>query len=465
MKDNLFKKIWNKNFVKANDKLDKFSDDIGGLRGYFSWKKLDRNNNIIQESGIHNDITNLSKSTVIRLLAQGMPKYRSDIIDPTKYKISRMRFGNASYKTNGYNYGGVKDEDMEYVKKLYYYDTSEQVFRPNESDGIGKNSLINFKSAGGKISEAISSSSQSIITRNFYIATAYKDNTANPDYNELYPSDRFGDIANGIINIPIDKSSTLFYYLNAFSSEAKLYPPAHNTLKVTLTYFNTSNEINFTEIFKSTDLEKLIYNRSLIGNSIPTSNQSGYVAYSLGADINYAIRLVYDNSLQLWRIIINLTDTYLNQNFSSNTAKILGRIKIEYNIGKYNVINSIIPKTGVNSGSSNNRFTSDDYYSLVSSVYDSSPTDFVDDYSVIFSSIMNVDQGNGLAGNSLPVIYTEAYLFNEMNDLFSSITYTQFPIDNSNAYNGDTSNNSTSRAFIKTSSDAYLFQWTIKALI
>lgn len=39
MKDNLFKRIWNKNFVKANDKIDKFADDIGGLKGYFSWKK------------------------------------------------------------------------------------------------------------------------------------------------------------------------------------------------------------------------------------------------------------------------------------------------------------------------------------------------------------------------------------------------------------------------------------------
>jgi hypothetical protein len=125
-----------------------------------------------------------------------------------------------------------------------------------------------------------------------------------------------------------------------------------------------------------------------------------------------------------------------------------------------------VPRTGVNSGSPSNRFTSEDYYSMVSSVYDSSPTDFIDDYSVIFSSIMNVDQGNGQAGNNLPVIYTEAYLFNDLDDLFSSITYPLFPIGVDNEYNSSNITDlNASRAFIKTSNDAYLFQWTIKALI
>ena len=461
MKDNLFKKIWNKNFVKGNEKLDKFSDDVGGLKGHFSWKKLDKNNNIIGESGIHNDITNLSKSTVIRLLAQGTPKYRNQIIDPAKYKISRMRFGNASYKVNNYNYGGVKDEDLSFSKKMYYYDNTEQVFRPNENDGVGKNGIKNFKCAGGKAPSlsvgAISSSSQSIIRKDFYINENYKDDTLLTD-NEIYSSDKFGNISSGIINIPIDKSLKYFSYLNTFSSEAKLYPPSHDTLKITLTYFDSTNNISFTEVFESTQLEKIIYNRSLTGNFIPSSNSSGFINTDNQADV---IKLVYDNNLQLWRIIFNLNSSY----FTNNTSRILGRIRIQYEIGKYNVINSIIPKTGVNSGSSINRFTAEDYYPLVSSIYDSSPTDFIDDYSVIFSSIMNVDQGNGEVGNSLPVIYTEAYLFNDLDDLFSSITYSQFPTDNNNEYNGDTSNTSLSRAFIKTNSDAYLFQWTIKALI
>jgi hypothetical protein len=453
MKDNLFKRIWNKNFIKANDKIDKFADDIGGLRGYFKWKKLDKNNNIIAESNQHNDITNLSKSTVIRLLAQGLPKYRTQIVDPTKYKISRMRFGNASYKINNYNYGGVKDEDMEFVKKLYYYDNTENVFRPNENDGIGSGNKNNFKAAGGNLNQKIASDSGSLIRKDFYMAEPYKDNIY-LNNNYLYPADKFGNINLGGVNIPIDKTSTYFNYLNLYSAEAKLYPPAHDTLKITLTFFNVSTSTSVaTEVFSSSEIEKKIYNRSLVGNVFISQTPSSYV-------LNNQLNLIYDNNLQLWQIKFNLNNNYLSQ-----TAVALGRIRIEYCIGKYNIINSVIPKIGVNNGSSINRFTSDDYYSLVSYVYDSSPTDFVDDYSVIFSSIMNVDQGNGAIGNNLPVIYTEAFLFNEMDDLFSSITYDQFPLDNNNEYNGDASSNSLSRAFIKTFDDAYLFQWTIKALL
>ena len=459
MKDNFFKKIWNRNFVKGTDKLDKFSDDVGGLRGYFSWKKLDKNNNIIQESGIHNDITNLSKSTVIRLLAQGTPKFRTQVIDPARYKISRMRFGNASYKNNtGYNFGGVKNEDMEFAKKLYYYDSTENVYRPNENNGIGKNNITNFKSAGGKISTAFSSDSASIIKKEFYTAEAYKDNDLTQN-NYLYPSDKFGSINIGSVNIPIDKSSIYFSYLNIYSNEARLYPPAHNTLKITLRFFNLANSTNYAEVFTSSDVDKIIYNRSLTGNIFTSSSPSNFIQ-------NNQIVLIYDSNLQLWKIKFDLSSSYLDQNFTNNTATILGRITIEYNIGKYNIINSIVPKTGANSGSSTNRFTSDDYYAMVNAVYDSSPTDFIDDYSVIFSSIMNVDQGNGQAGNSLPIIYTEAYLFNDLDDLFSSITYPLFPLGVDNEYNSSNiTDANASRAFIKTANDAYLFQWTIKALI
>ena len=463
MKDNLFKKIWNKNFVKANDKLDRFADDIGGLKGYFSWKKFDKNNNLLTESGIHNDITNLSKSTVIRLLAQGMPKYRTQAIDPAKYKISRMRFGNASYKDNvGYNYGGVKSEDMEFAKKLYYYNNTENVYRPNENDGIGKGSLSKFKSAGGKIGPIFSSDANSIIKKQFYVADAYKnDNFSGDSY--IYPADKFGNLSVGNVNIPIDKNSIYFSYLNIYSNEAKIYPPSHNTLKINLTFFDLANNDDYNINFISSDIEKKIYNRSLTGNI--------FLSDMLITDTRNFIKdnqlvFIYDNNLQLWKINFSLNENYFLQNFTNNTAKVLGRIEIEYNIGKYNIINSIVPRVETNSGSSINRFISEDYYPMVSAVYDSSPTDFVDDYGVIFSSIMNVDQGNGQTGSNLPVIYTEAYLFNELDDLFSSITYPLFPIGIDNEYNSSNITDlNASRAFIKTQNDAYLFQWTIKALI
>jgi hypothetical protein len=457
MKDNLFKRIWNKNFVKGTDKLDKFADDVGGLKGHFSWKKLDKNNNVLKESGVHNDITNLSKSTVIRLLAQGMPKYRSQTIDPAKYKITRMRFGNASYKVGNYNYGG-SSVDNNISKKLFYYDSTEHVFRPNQNNGIGDNAL-NFKSAGGKSDgTTIASSITSLVKKEFYTADAFKNNSANYD-NYLYPADKFGIINLGSVVIPIDKSLSYFSYLNSYSEEAKLYPPSHDTLKITLTFFNLANNNAQTSvIFTSSELDRKIYSRNLLGNEFLGSVSNNHIT-------DNKLTFTYDNSLELWKINFGLTSTYLNQNFTNNTATVLGRITIEYNIGKYNIINSIIPKTGINSGSIQNRFTSDDYYTLVNNVYDSSPTDFIDDYSVNFSSIMNIDQGNGQSGSSLPVIYTEAFLFNEMDDLFSSIIYTDFPIENNNQYKGDTSSSSLSRAFIKTNNDAYLFQWTIKALI
>ena len=132
---NLFKKIWSKNFLKAKEPLDKFSEDIGGLKGEFSWIKY-RNGQKVDTFTHHNEITSISKSTVIRLLAQGSSSWRGTI-DPTQYKISRMRFGNAPYTHNSFSY----NTDL----NLYYYDLNESVNRPNLT-----NPVSGYSPAGGR---------------------------------------------------------------------------------------------------------------------------------------------------------------------------------------------------------------------------------------------------------------------------------------------------------------------------
>ena len=87
---NLFQKIWSKNFKKGQESIDKFSEDIGGLEGVFSYTPI-VNGIKGNPTSIKNTITHLSKSTVIRLLAQGASSTYRGTLSPTDFKISKMK--------------------------------------------------------------------------------------------------------------------------------------------------------------------------------------------------------------------------------------------------------------------------------------------------------------------------------------------------------------------------------------
>jgi hypothetical protein len=98
--NNLFQKIWNSNFKKGNESLNKMSEDLGGLKGEFSWIKY-TNGVPVERKTINNTITNLSKTTMIRLLAQGANSpYKGNMpLNAADYAISKIRFGNTPYSS------------------------------------------------------------------------------------------------------------------------------------------------------------------------------------------------------------------------------------------------------------------------------------------------------------------------------------------------------------------------------
>ena len=399
---NLFKKIWTKNFLKGKEPLDKFSEDLGGLKGEFSWIKY-HNGTEVDKFTYHNEITNLSKSTVIRLLAQGTSIWNGEI-DPTQYRISKIRFGNAPIANHS--------TDL----TLSYYDLNEAVFRNNLTNSTS------FSPAGGRYVDGsgntptgvINSDSKSSVSKNF------------PSANFT----NWGSNAVVIINITSDNFSATGNVLSLIEKR----PPSHKTLLVEL--LNSSNAVIGSLTFNS------IYKRYSSGNN-PNSIVAGTNLLSTDP-INH--KLYYDYSSSTWKIQFKLGIG----NVSSIT-----NVRVSFKTGSYNIVNSIVPKFGYNAGSgtANERFpisSGIDFYSVSNYIYNDSDTSFVDDYSATFSITMAQSEGNGSSG--LPIYYTEAFLFNNRDDLFSII---RFPYPS----------NSTPRGFEKDNTVSYLISWTIKSIL
>jgi len=126
-------------------------------------------------------------------------------------------------------------------------------------------------------------------------------------------------------------------------------------------------------------------------------------------------------------------------------------VKMIYDRGTYNIINSVVPRDGYNTGRGQRldlRYANNsagDFYPVLPTIeYRDGDTDFVDDYSATFSVNMVGQYGNGVITVGTDYIkYKEAYLFNERDDLFSALYLTN--------------------AFEKNPLTAFYIAWTILA--
>ena len=414
---NLFKKIWTKNFLKAKEPIDKFADDIGGLNGQFSWIKFHNGQKIDQYSQ-KNTITNLSKSTVIRLLAQGNNSYWRGEIDPTQYSISRMRFGNAPFIDH--------NTDL----NLCYYDISEKCYRNNATDG----NPGEFSPAGGRYNSGGGTPSGEI-TREF---------GSDPSIPIERNSTNF---PNWTVGANIDLSINPALLGTNYSDYNQENPPSHKSLVVQL--LNSSNSVISTITYGT------VYSRysvNDIGNVATNVDSQSAIVSTTPEDHNLKYESPIGSDKGYWRVRFKLGNGPI-----SNVA----RVRISFKIGAFNVINSIVPKIGYNFGIGKTQTTryplgtgsNRDYYDTVTPIYsDSIGGSFIDDYSATFSITMTQTEGNGSSGS--PVFYTEAFLFNSKDDLFSIIRFPYF-----------TGINSTPRGFSKNSSTSYLISWTIKSIL
>lgn len=374
-------------------------DDIGGFIGKFSWEQRDVNTNkvIAFNQGI-NQVTNISKSTVIRLISQGLSD-KVGQITPSDYKITRMRFGNAPYA----------DHNATEDKKRAYLDYTEKAYRDNLTAQGGSPA----RAGAGGGATTIASQSGTDLSVNFLLSafggpSAVKGNT---------------------IEINVSNATT-------FPGIVGIRPPSHATLSVD---FNTiAPALLETQTFYNE------YSRVATGNPSTRTDVVG------GNDIITAGKLVWNASQSEWRLQLT---------FSSDArVDSVNNFNVKFKIGLYNVANSIVPKSGSNAGSGTEslRFTDLDYYTISAAnvTYADSPLlYFVDDYSASFSVTMTGTQGNGIGGDSFPVVYTEAFLFSDNDELFSVLRF-----DGPGAYGGGSGT-----GFVKDSTSSLFLTWGVSA--
>lgn len=433
---NLFKKIWNRNFLKGKESLNKMSEDIGGLEGIFSWTKI-VDGKPIQTNSFKNTVTNLSKTNVIRLLAQGSSSpYRGEI-NASEYKLSRMRFGNTPFG----NYA------LTYEKELAYYDPYELSARENLSNySFGTN---NRKIAGGRWHASAGKPTSSS-------GTLLKDSGSQILKNYISSNIEIGG--------PFPLGGSAFSIVIPDSTEGtgnlSLRPPSHYTLKIKLYNDSSGSDVEISQVQFSSQYFRGTLNRptSVTGAVSPDPIGSSWTTGTLFvSDSLSAHSLSYNSITKRWVVSISLP-----QSISDALKLKITKIQISYQIGLYNVIKSVVPVTGFNTGS----FSPSDinYYNISSSpTFADSNTSFVDDYSATFNVTMNSTEGNGVidastdGSNLWPVNYTEAFLFNGKDDLFSIIKMDEpFPFNPSPG---------TPVGFSKNSESAFLISWTVRSLV
>ena len=432
---NIFSTIWKKHLHKGENPL-KLADDVGPMKGIFKYTPYDPSTGKESKSiETNNLLVNTSKSNIIRLIAQGQSPWKG-AMDPTKLQISRMRFGNNSVIASNY----------QFPNKLHYYNAQElstrvnipltQVGEATPSFAGGLNTQTNIGTSGLSATNFVGTNATPITTAQSGSGTLKK--WAIPlCTNSEYPN------------------NILFQNAN---------PPSHGTLVVKFYKSNVLLETlefgNFTGGIDST-----VYTRSRTGIlptrivtalsplevivSNPVTRSSGIFSPTAGST---GTCLIYDYTSGSigWKLVLdeyNITSTWK-----------FDKITFAFEIGKFNVINSIVPTIGYNQdlvGIYNvqeaaiaNRFQGNqDWYPVINTEYRDSETDFIDDFSVTFGVNMTGIWGNGntVAASNQNIRYKEAFLFNGYDDLFSAV---QLP-----------------SSMDKNANQAYFISWTILAPI
>lgn len=415
--NNLFRHIFHKSLSRAKNQrdLNKLQDDVGGLIGTFRWDQIDNKSGlVIASSGGKNQVTNLSKSAVIRLISQGTSNFVG-AIDPTDYRITKMRFGNAPYL----DHNGTPD------KTRAYLDYNEKVFRNNlttyggtpQRAGAGGNTGA---SLAGSPTGTIISQSGSDLTVNFLLS-AFGGYTT---------------VSNTTIEINLTGNSQ-------FPGIIGYRPPSHESLSINVK--DNVSAVVETQTFYNE------YSRVATGNPSTRTDVVG------GNPIIVSSKLVWNVIQSQWRLQITFDD---KDAVGSRLTANITSFDVKFKIGAYNIANSIVPKSGANKGSGTEslRFVDLDYYSVSAAnlTYSNAPLLYdVDDYAAAFSVTMNGTEGNGLGGDLYPVVYTEAFLFCESGDLFSILRF-----DGPDTYGAGGGT-----GFVKDSTNSLFLTWSVSAAL
>lgn len=456
---NLFKKIWLKNLKKGTAPISSFVEDIGPLKGKLSWTKFNNIGKIVDQQTRNNAITVDGRSAIVRLLAQTTSQKVGNI-DPTDYKITKMRFGNALVADG---VGGITNSSGDL--QLHYYDIAEATSRQNTQafQLVGGTGFENGSIMGPGGSTATSFLAETNTAPGVF---AVGETLKNPKDYVVTPAENISSATytfqpNKIIQTIILSGNADYPEILLGSTTNPSRPTSHRTLYIEL--FNAENERIQKVLFTSA------YNKGIEGNPVTqiehgaNYNIDGEPSEVLNISSVGGTRIFYDSNDRKWKLqlvtralIGGVSDTKF---FGHEVAK----FEVGYNVGLYNIKNSVVPVLGYNTGlgkTLQERFLGNvDYYTITQSVYgDAVGGAPIDDYSVAFSVIMGADQGNGKStatDNVSPltnrfVYYTEAFLFNNKDDLFSIIRL-NLPVTDA----------ADPKGFVKDPNSSFLLTWQI----
>ena len=394
---NIFKNIFHKHLMTASP--EKLADDLGPLKGLFNFQGFDHSKGMwLPASDKYNTLVNQSKTNIIRLISQQQSRW-GNFTNPTSLKIAYMRFGNNA--KNG----------AAGITKNCYYDLTEASARENiptyvsgsayaypggQQREVAAGDITLKDEVNSSISKVISKSA-AVISDNVAIFTIKDDITYRPP-------------ANNTLVVDIYRNETLLERLNfvnvnnpiTYTRSSAGFKPAQIDTYNKL-YFVSSPQPSTTELAKEAS------------PATPTSR-------TISSTSDTRTKLYYDYNAKAWKLMI---DEWINPDRGEQYQ--YNKIKVSYKLGVDNVVNSIIPKIGVNAGNGANEILryggSQDYYSVLSNVeYRDADDGFIDDYSCTFAVNMGRTEGNGsLVSAADKIQYREAFLFNAANEMFSAI--------------------------------------------
>lgn len=401
MRRKLISKIWTKAF-KRGESPAKLIEDMGNLRGEVQITKYDPfSGRILGVSPKCNTLVNQAKSNLIRLISQGQSDWIGQI-DPTQLKISKMRFSNNLSSGT--------------PSKLLYYSIAEPSVRgcvPVAGDpgtryaGGGNNDEITGETDATVVYEIQNIAGNYVVgaTTNLKIFTFRNKTTGGGILTDNPPSHSGPDGAKNF-KVELYNGATLVETIY-------FYDPDDLTDQHVYTRQSQNPHVVVTEPAAS---------RIMSPNSrtdTPTFYPTASSNIITGGD-NSVTYLFYDYNDGYWKFqleeIVGATANYT-------------KLKLVFTRGAYNVINSIVPRDGYNTGTGTSLslrysgMTSSDYYPTLSDVeYRDGDVDFVDDYSVTFSVNMAGQYGNGITTLGTQYVkYREAFLFNGRDDMFSAL--------------------------------------------
>ncbi len=416
-----FKNIILKNIKKEKER-NRIIEDLGPIKGEVKYEAFDIKTGKKLFEGINrNAVTYQGKSSLIKLISQ-TPSNHSPIFDCLDYKITKLRLGNGPTDSY-YSYASINpidstvDNDVNNIP-LHYYDLTEKSYRNNLT-------LANLRAgAGGKCSldlGQIQSESGTNISQDIAITPAMVSSI---------------DTIDGVI---IDLNNSPF--TSILSGKRA---PSPNSLKVELYLFG-----GVTPEVSGVFINNKGYNRGANNLALEVPNSHNH----LNLDSTNGCKLYFDYNDNHWKIKIRTLS-------GIGALYVSGKFTVKFTIGAYNIINSIVPKTNWNNGfgtTSSTRFNGSlDFYSINSNNNFFTDSE-ADDISVTFNCIVNGPEGNGEYANvsGYDVIYTEAFLFNEKDQLFSMVKF-EDPIAAPLA---------TNPGFIKNKTISYNISWKISAFI